>query len=144
MFVNKLNPFTGLVEKIGGLLLIGIPSEKWLEYTNAEGVVKHYKLANAQMVNNGVKIPITVSIAKATIDKMSENGQSFNIGETYLSTLTRVESTTEPGKYVVFARMSHLQGLPTDHNAILEALGSWEDDTVETVAPVTKEVKVNA
>jgi len=138
MFVNKLNPFTGLIEKIGGLTLKAIPSDKWLEYTNAEGTKKFYKIANAEMEDNGVKLPITVSIAKATLTRMEESGQTFNTGESYLSTLSRVESTTNPGEKVVFARMSHLQGLPTDHKAILEALGSWDAEEIVTKVDQTE------
>jgi hypothetical protein len=130
MFTNKLNTYTNVVEKIGRLKLKAKPSEKFLQYTNANGETKRYKLANAEMEHNGKNIPIVVSIAEKTLISMAEGGAEFTPEESYLSTLTRVESRTEPGKYIVLARMSHLQGV-TDHTALLEALADW---TVEEVA----------
>jgi len=137
-FIKKLNPITGQVEQIGGVTLVGIPSEKYLEYSNANGETKHYKLANAQMELNGKKLPLTVTIMKKTIDRMKESGQKFELKETYLTTISRVPSTTDAGQFRIFARMSHLQGAPTAHAEIADAF-DW-DEVVPEVVTANKEV----
>ncbi len=123
-FIPKLNPVTQQMELIGMAKLVQPLNAKVLEYTNAEGVVKQYKLANASIeLPNGAKTSIVCNVNMRNIELMADQDGEFTPGEEYLTTITRVPSTKVEGEFVFFGRMSHLQGSPTDNKALEDAFG---------------------
>lgn len=135
-FVKRVSEYNGKqqVELVGMAQLTQGLNEKFLEYTNAKGETKRYKLGNAKVeLPNGKTAQVVVSIAEKTLDNMANSGNEFTAGDSYLTSLSRVESTKEPGKMIWLARMSHLQGGLTDNDALNDAFG----DMFEAVeAPV--------
>lgn len=109
---------------VGTCKLVSKISEKAIEYQNKKGETKSYKLANlkAKLPNDTV-IDVVASLPERNEEIMAENGGEFQVGESYLTTITAQEDKKNPGKLIFFARMSHLQGGLTDSKALMEAFG---------------------
>lgn len=95
------------VELVGMAKLIGLPSKKEFEYTNASGDTKKYRLATIEVVTpNGAVSQASAQIHERNIELMKESGEEFRIGTSYLTTLRGgVDSEGNPR---VFATTSHL------------------------------------
>jgi hypothetical protein len=99
-----------------------------LSYDNAEGVTKNYKLANIAVdFGNGQTTDMLASVP----EKIYANNE-FKAGESYLTTIEKVEDRKNPGKYILLARMSALSALEVNEVAINHAINNlFEMEAVE-------------
>ena len=119
--------YEGVEQKqlIGTCRLVTPLSEKSVEYTNSEGELKSYKVANAKgLLPNGKEVDLTVGIPARNIELIEDRGEVFEIGKSYLTTVTVQPNRNDPTKPVFFARMSHLTNAGTDNDALAEAFGA--------------------
>jgi hypothetical protein len=121
-------------------------SEKAIEYTNAKGEVKSYNIANLiGLLPNGKEVSLTASVPARNQEIMAENGGEFELGTSYLTTVTAQPDKNDPTKLIFFARMSHLTNAGTDNTALAEAFGAeFGLANVETTETVDKGIAVEA
>jgi hypothetical protein len=110
---------------IGTCKLVSPLSKKEIEYTNDDGEIKSYRIANVKgLLPSGKVIDLTASVPQRTQELMEENGGEFEVGESYLTTVTAQPDRKDPTKLIFFARMSHLTNAGTDNNAIAAEFGA--------------------
>jgi len=139
--------YEGVEQKqlIGTCKLASKLSEKEIEYTNAKGEVKTYRIANVKgQLPNGKVIDITASVPQRNQELMEENGSEFTVGESYLTTITAQPDKNDPTKLIFFARMSHLTNAGTDNVALAEAFGAEFGIVDNPVVKTGKEIEVEA
>lgn len=140
--------YEGVEQKqlIGLCKLASKLSEKAIEYTNAKGEAKSYNIANLKgQLPNGKIVDLVASVPTRNQEIMEENGEEFEVGASYLTTVTAQPDKNDPTKLIFFARMSHLQNAGTDNVALMEAFGA--EFGLANVAPaekVGKQVEVEA
>ena len=84
-----------------------------------------YRLATVEVIApSGKSTTMTVQVFGKNIERMTESGQEFTAGTSYLTTLSRVATKEDPTKFITLGNMSHLQNAIADQ-AVLDEL--WGD-----------------
>lgn len=98
-------------------------------YVNAQQETKNYKLANITVdFGNGNTTDMLASVP----EKIYANNE-FKAGESYLTTIEKVEDRNKPGSYILLARMSALSALEVNEEAVNFAINNLFDiEAVET------------
>lgn len=150
--MNTLRIETVVYEGVEQKQLIGLCklnsklSDKAIEYKNAKGETKSYNIANLKgLLPNGKEVDLTASVPQRNQEIMEENGGTFEIGTSYLTTVTAQPDKNDPTKLIFFARMSHLTNAGTDNASLMEAFGAeFGLASVATAEKTGKEVAVEA
>lgn len=64
------------------------------------------------------EVTMPAQLFKGNLTKMEENGGEFEVGQNYLTTISRVPSRKVEGEFINLAQMSHLQNVGVDNPAI--------------------------